>query len=133
MADAAEKRAKSVAEQVRARALAVIAKHDASLASVYDQVAEGVRRDLRAAGYSVESVRKIIEKHFDATLPARQKIIEDAILSAAREARVLPQATFDAVYGQEATSAEALPFAPASPQTPKLLRRRPRASEDEPR
>lgn len=132
MADRAEARAKRVVEDVRRRALAAIAKQDAELAKMYDELAAGIRRDLRATGFSVAAVREILEKHFKGTMAARLDVMEKAIVSAAREARVLPQATFDAVFGEEATSAEALPFARRSKAIAKPSLRRVRASEDEP-
>lgn len=123
--------AKRVAELVRRRALAAIVRHDESLAKVYDQIAEGIRSDLRATGFTIAQVRDIVEKRFGSTVAERQRIVEDAILQAAREARVLPQETFDAIYGKEATSAEAAPFDRACQTTIAQLLRLVRESEDE--
>jgi antitoxin (DNA-binding transcriptional repressor) of toxin-antitoxin stability system len=52
-----------VHELVRRRALKTIAAHDEKLSKVFDRIAEGVRRDLRASGYTISEVRAILEKH----------------------------------------------------------------------
>lgn len=131
MADQNHAIAKRVAELVRQRALAAIVRHDESLSKVYDQIAEGIRTDLRATGFTIAQVRGIVEKHFGSTIAERQRIVEDAILQAAREARVLPQETFDAIYGKGETSAEAAPLDQRSQQTRARLLQLVRESEGE--
>lgn len=122
MADEPSALAKRVAELVRQRALRAIVEHDASLGQVFDAIAEGVRRDLRATGFTIAQVREVLEKHFASTSAERVRIVEDAILSAAREARVMPQETFDAIYGREAAAEAGAPFDRASsPMRTRLL------------
>ncbi len=131
MPDQSSAIAKRVAELVRQRALAAIIRHDESLARVYDQIAEGIRTDLRATGFTIAQVRSVVEKHFGSTMAERLRVIEDAILQAAREARVLPQETFDAIYGKGGDLAEAVPLDQRSQQTRARLLQLVRESEDE--
>lgn len=118
--DEAQAAAKSISDLVRDRALRAIFQHDQQLAATFDTIADGIRTDLRAIGYTTAQVREVLEKHFSKTSAARRQIIEDAIIGAAREARVLPQETFDAIFGKEAAAEGARPFALASAPTKKL-------------
>lgn len=127
--DEAEDLAKNISKLVRDRALRAVFQHDEQLKAVYDRMAAGIRADLRATGFTVEQVSKILRKHFDATVDERVKIVGDAIIQSAREARVLPQETFDAIFGKEPAAAEAArPFGQRSPATAKHLPRLVRAS-----
>lgn len=120
-----------VHDLVRRRALKAISLHDDKLSKVFDRIAEGVRRDLRASGYTVAEVRAILEKHFGAESEARLKIIEESIRDAAREARTLDRETFNAIFGAEEVAAAGLPLDRPSEPTLMLLRRHPRESGEE--
>lgn len=124
--------AEYIAGLVRKRALASIDEHDRELSKTYDAIAAGIRKDLRAVGYSVAQVRAILDKHFGATAEQRGKIIEKAIVGAAREARTLDKETFEAVFGADEVAAAPVPFAPSSPPTPTRSLRLVSESEDEP-
>jgi hypothetical protein len=128
----AEVTSRYIAELVRKRALKAIAKHDEALSRVYDKVAEGIRRDLRAIGFSVPQVREILEKHLGGTAEERQRIIEQSIVEAAREARTLDKETFEAIFGAEEVAQAPAPFAPSSKATKLRSVSPPPASEDEP-
>lgn len=127
----AETLSRYIHELVRRRALKAIAAHDDKLSKVFDRIAEGVRRDLRASGYTVAEVRAILEKHFGAESEARLKIIEDSIRDAAREARTLDRETFEAIFGAEEVAAAGLPLDPPCAPTLTLLPKRPNESGDE--
>jgi DNA-binding transcriptional MerR regulator len=118
---------------VRRRALKAVAAHDEKLSKVFDRIAEGVRRDLRASGYTIAEVRAILEKHFGAESEVRLKIIEESIRDAAREARTLDRETFEAIFGAEEVAATGLPLDRPSAPTLTLLPKPPSESEDEPR
>lgn len=109
--DAALDISRRVADLVRRRALRAILGHDEALSKVFDQVAEGIRTDLRITGYTVAQVREVLERHIAGTSEERIKIVETAIRDAAREARVLDKETFEAIFGKEADSDENRPFA----------------------
>lgn len=125
--------ARRVAELIRARALRAIIAHDESLAKVMDKAAEGVRRDLRATGFTIAQVREVLEKNFADTFDERRRLMEDAILDAAREARVMPQETYDIIFGKGGAAEADVPFAQRSQQKRASLLRLVRESEDEPR
>ena len=101
-----------VHDLVRRRALKAISAHDSKLSKVFDRIAAGVRRDLRASGYTVAQVREVIEKHFAAESETRLAIIEESIRDAAREARSLDRETFNAVFGAEEAAKAAIPLVP---------------------
>jgi hypothetical protein len=130
--DETETIARYVHELVRRRALKTIAAHDEKLSKVFDRIAEGVRRDLRASGYTIGEVRSILEKHFGAESEARLRIIEDSIREAAREARTLDRETFEAIFGAEEVAATGLPLDRLSAPTLTLLPKPPSESEGEP-
>ena len=113
--------AEQVLRIVRARAIAAVAEHDIALSRVYDRIAEGIRADLKATGYSISDVRDVLDKHIAGTAEERRSIIADAIKRSALEARGMDEATFNAVFGGEAATEAARPFAPSSPPTGKLL------------
>lgn len=121
-----------VSQLLRERSLRAIIAHDESLARIMQQAAEGVRRDLRITDMSIAQVREVLERNFASTFEARRIVIEDAILDAAREARVMPQETYDLIYGKEAAAGADVPFAQRSLQTKALLLQLVRGSEDEP-
>lgn len=123
--------AKYISDLVRKRVLAAIARHDAAISKSYEAIAVGIRKDLRAVGFTVEQVREILEKHFGATAADRTKAIEESITTAAREARTMPRDVFEAVYGAEVGEAAAAPLAPRSRQTQTPSLRLVPASEDE--
>jgi predicted subunit of tRNA(5-methylaminomethyl-2-thiouridylate) methyltransferase len=127
----AETISRYIHELVRRRALKAIAAHDDKLSKVFDRIAEGVRRDLRASGYTVAEVRSILEKHFGAESEARLKIIEDSIRDAAREARTLDRETFEAIFGAEEVAAAGLPLDPPSAPMLTLLPKHPSESGEE--
>jgi hypothetical protein len=127
--DRAQITSRYIADLVRRRALAAIAPSDAALSKQYDKIAEGVRRDLRALGFTTKQVRAIIEKHFNETLEERVRIVETAIRDAAREGRKLDQETFDAVFGAEDAAAARPLAAPSS--APRRKRSLKLASESE--
>ncbi len=122
-----------VHELVRRRALKTIAAHDEKLSKVFDRIAEGVRRDLRASGYTISEVRAILEKHFGAESEVRLKIIEESIRDAAREARTLDRETFEAIFGAEEVAATGLPLGLRSERPQLRLLRPALGSEGEPR
>ena len=119
---------KRVSELVRARALRAVSRHDRDLSAVYKDIAAGIRRDLRASGFTVDQVRQIVERHFGRTQAKRVALVEQAIIDAAREARVLDRETFDAVFGKEGASEASAPFALPSGQMHPRLRLLVRAS-----
>lgn len=131
-----KKNAQSVAEYVAAlvkrRALRAIGEHDEALSKVYDKIAEGIRRDLRATGFTIKEVRDVLDKHFGATRAERIALVERAIRDAAREARDLDTETFDAVFGGEEDAVQKRPLDRPSKQ-PGVLYALPRnESEDKP-
>lgn len=126
--DKAQVTAQYIHDLVRRRALAVVGKHDEALSKVYDQVAAGIRKDLRAAGFTVKQVRAILDKHFAGTRDERVRIIEDAIRESAQEGRKLDRETFEAVFGAEESADRPL----AGPSSARQLRLcGPQASESE--
>jgi hypothetical protein len=130
--DKAQVTAKYIADLVRRRALAAISPHDESLSKAFDKIAEGIRRDLKAAGFTVKQVRAILDKHLAGTREERARIIEEAIRAGAREGRKLDQETFDAVFGRSEEGPDARPLGAPSSARPKLLSAPPpRESEDE--
>lgn len=124
---------KYITELVRRRALRALSGHDAKLSAVFDKIAAGIRRDLRAAGFTVKQVREVLDKHLAGTLDERTKIVETAIIDAAREARALDKETFEAIFGAEEVAAAPAPLDRSSPPARVLSIKRRRASEDEPR
>ncbi len=124
--------AKYIADLVRRRALAAVAKHDAALSGQFEKIAEGIRKDLRALGFTTKQVLVVLEKHFNGTLNERVRIFEDAIRDTAREGRKLDQETFDAVFGKPVEGPDARPLAVLPSARPKLLSvQPPSGSEDE--
>jgi DNA-binding transcriptional MerR regulator len=99
-----------VSTLVRKRALAVVNEHDALISKSYDQIAAGIKRDLKATGYSVKQIKEILEKNFGATKAERVRVIEDAIKNAAHTARTIDRETFDAVYGTGEVDASSRPL-----------------------
>ncbi len=91
--------AKYIADLVRRRALAAVAAEDEALSKQYDRIAAGVRKDLRAVGFTEKQVSDVLKKHFAETFDERVRIMETAIRNAAREGRKVDQETFDAVFG----------------------------------
>ena len=129
--DDAQTLGRYVHELVRRRALRALSEHDAALSKSYRRIAEGIRRDLRAAGFTIEQVQAILEKHFGESFEERLRILEVAITDAAKEARTLDRETFEAIFGAEAARAPG-PFAQRSaPPTLRSLTP-PQESEDEP-
>lgn len=128
---AAQVTSQYITDVVRRRALAAISEHDQVLSKVYDKIAAGIRKDLRAAGFTVKQVREILEKHFAGTKEERVAILEKAIRSAAQEGRKLDKQTFDAVFGPEEVAKSPRPFAPSSAPPKTLSRSRRRVSEGE--
>ena len=123
-----------IGDLVKRRALAAIAKHDATLSKQYEKVADSIRKKLRAMGYSVKEVADIIRDAFSETLEERVRIVADEIRDAAREGRKLDQETFDAVFGPSAEAGGDAPrplAAPSSARPKRLSGRRPNVSEDE--
>lgn len=116
----AQSLAAQVASIVRTRALDAVAKHDQALSEVYDEIAAGIRTDLRAVGFTNAQVKAVLEKHIGKTKAKRVAIMEEAIRSAAKEARFVDSETFKAVFGEEGASKIPAPFAP--PSKPKLKR-----------
>lgn len=129
--DEAQTISRYVSDIVRRRALRAIAEHDEQLSKVYDRIAAGIRKDLRAAGFTVKQVREVLEKHLGGTAEERARIVEEAIKSSAREARALDQETFDAIFGGDAEAANAPRPFEASTRAPVLSLSRRRGSEDE--
>ena len=123
---------KYIADLVRRRALAVIAKQDGVLDKQFEKIAEGIRKDLRAMGFTTKEVAAVLKKNFSGTLEERVRIVEDAIRDAAQEGRKLDQETFDAVFGKPAEGPDARPLAdPSSARPKKLYAPPPSESEDE--
>lgn len=117
--DDAQSISRYVHDLVRRRAMRAIAKHDERLSKSYEKIAEGIRKDLRAAGFTVAQVRDILEKHIGATTEARVAVVEEAIRDAAREARTLDKETFDALFGAEEVAQAPRPLGPSSKRRPK--------------
>lgn len=124
---------KYIHDLVRRRALKALSGHDAKLSAVFDKIAAGIRKDLRAAGFTVKQVRDVLDKHLAGTLEERTKIVEDAIIGAAREARTLDKETFEAIFGAEEVAAAPVPLDRSSPLARVLSLKRRSESEDEPR
>jgi hypothetical protein len=99
--DRAQTLGKYVAELVRRKALAAIAEHDQELSKSYREIAEGIRRDLRATGFTIDEVQAVLEKQFASSRNARLRIMEQAIIDAARASRTVDRDTFDAIFGTE--------------------------------
>lgn len=99
--------AKYISDLVRRRALAAIGAQTDALDPHFDKMAEGIRKDLRALGFTQKQVRDVIAKHFAETFDERVRIVEDAIRAAAREGRKLDAETFEAVFGAEDAGAAA--------------------------
>jgi hypothetical protein len=125
--------AEYVAAQLRKRALRAINEHDATLSKMYDAIAAGIRRDLKATGYSVAQVKEILEKNFGATRAERLKIMEAAITDAAKETRTIDRETFEAIFGAEEAGAANRPLGHRSPLASVQSLPRPRKSEDDTR
>lgn len=125
--------ARYISDLVRRRALAVIAQQDAALSKVFDKIAEGIRKDLRAMGFTTKQARDVLEKHFAGTLEERVRIVEEALRAAAREGRKVDQETFDAVFGAEDAGAAGPLAAPSSARPRKRSLKLASESEDEPR
>ena len=115
--DAAQITAKHIHDLVRQRALAVIGQQDEVLASALDKAAAGIRRDLRAIGFTQKEVRAVLEKHLGGSLAERVAVVEKAIRDAAKTARGLDQKTFEAVFGAEEVAKSPRPFALSSAPT----------------
>jgi hypothetical protein len=117
---------------IRRRALAAVEKEADALSKSYDKIAAGIRKDLRALGYSVKEVRAVIEKHFAGTRDERVRAIEEAIRFGAQEGRKLDSETFDAVFGKQEGDSDTRPLAaPSSAPVIRLCERQARESEDE--
>lgn len=128
--DAAQIVARNIHDEVRKRALKAIGEHDAQLSKVFDAIAAGIRRDLRASGFSIAQVRDILQKHLAGTAEQRVAIIENAIRAAAYEGHALDKKTFDAVFGPDAATSAPPPFVPSSRPAPVRLLKRRRESGD---
>jgi hypothetical protein len=122
-----------VAGLVRKRALKAIADHDATLASMYTTIAAGIRRDLKATGYTVEQIKDVLEKNLGSTKAERLKIMEAAITDAAKEARTIDRETFEAVFGAEEAGATVRPLGRPLQRGKVLSMSRRRRSEDDTR
>lgn len=131
--DEAQIVSKYVHDLVRRRALKALSGHDAKLSQVFDKIAAGIRKDLRAAGFTVKQVREVLDKHLAGTLDERTKIVEDAIIGAAREARTLDKETFEAIFGAEEVAAAPAPLDRSSQPARVLSLKRRNESEGEPR
>ena len=95
-------------------------------------IKRGLSRVLLLRGVSAKQVERIVDGVFSASRPRRIKIIEQAIIQGAKEARGLDEETFRALLGdpEEAPA----PFARAQSDSPRRktpLRLLPRASESD--
>lgn len=129
--NAAQVTSQYISDLVRRRALAVIGEQDEALAKALEKAAAGIRKDLRAMGFTTKQVREVLEKHLGGSLEERVAIAEKAIREAARACRKLDQETFDSVFGPEEVAKSPRPFAVCSGPTPTPSGSRDSESEDE--
>lgn len=129
--NAAQVTSQYISDLVRRRALAAIGEQDQVLSAALDKAAAGIRKDLRALGFTTKQVREVLEKHLGGSLEERVAIAEKAIREAARTGRRLDQETFDAVFGPEEVAKSPRPFAVCSAPTLTPSRSRDSESEDE--